>query len=78
MDPLYGILPLDFQGGYLAADILFFAPAMFFNLRGVFPEYDVDLQERIVRYREKGGQWASYTPTAAEAERARRFFGESP
>src|SRR5260370_182478 len=30
---LYGILPLKFNGGYLAANILLFAPASFFNLR---------------------------------------------
>src|SRR6267154_63959 len=36
-EPLLGILPLKFNGGYLALDILLFAPAAFFNLREVFP-----------------------------------------
>jgi hypothetical protein len=35
-DPMYGILPLKFNGGYLALDIFLFAPATFFNLREVF------------------------------------------
>ena len=28
-DPFYGILPLSFKGGHLAADIIFFAPGAF-------------------------------------------------
>src|SRR5271167_3859020 len=43
-EPFYGYLPLKFNGGYLALDILFFTPAMFFNLREVYPYYDFDLE----------------------------------
>lgn len=75
-DPLYGILPLQFHGGRLAMDILFFAPATMFNLRGVFPFYDIDVQKGVIRYKMKeGDSWTEYTPTVEERERARHFFG---
>ena len=48
-EPFTGILPLKFNGGYLALDILFFAPAMFFNLREVYPYYEFDMQARVVK-----------------------------
>jgi hypothetical protein len=38
MEPMYGLIPLKFNGGYLVADILFFAPAAFYNLREVYPD----------------------------------------
>jgi len=76
-EPLTGILPLKFNGGYLAADILFFAPAMFFNLREVFPYYEVDLEKRVIRYRQKPDQpWTEYAPTAAESARGAAHFVE--
>src|SRR4249919_2268070 len=34
--PLYGVLPLEFRGGHLALDILFFAPGAFLNLRTAY------------------------------------------
>jgi hypothetical protein len=75
LEPLTGILPLKFNGGYLAADILFFAPAMFFNLREVFAFYEFDLQSRVVRYRQKADEaWTEYSPSAAEAARGEAFF----
>jgi hypothetical protein len=74
-DPLTGILPLKFNGGYLALDILFFAPAMFFNLREPYPFYEFDLQNRVVKYKKlENDEWRVYTPSAAEAARGRDFF----
>jgi hypothetical protein len=74
-EPFTGILPLKFNGGYLALDILFFAPAMFFNLREVYPYYEFDLEKRIVKYRKKETEdWQVYVPTPAEAERSGKFF----
>jgi len=76
-DPMTGILPLKFNGGYLALDILFFAPAMFFNLREPYAQYEFDLEQRVVRYRRKASDpWATYTPTPAEAERGEKFFAK--
>ncbi|HEY7866027.1 MAG TPA: hypothetical protein VIC51_08495, partial [Psychromonas sp.] len=49
--PIYGLVPLKFNAGYLAADIMFFAPAMFFNLREVYPHYQFDINAGVVRYK---------------------------
>lgn len=75
LEPLTGILPLKFNGGYLALDILFFAPAMFFNLREPYAHYEFDLVERVVRYRRtESDAWSVYVPTAGEQARAQRHF----
>ena len=72
----YGILPLKFNGGYLAVDILFFAPAAFFNLREVHAMYEFDVQQGVVKFRQlPDAQWMETRPTAAEAERAKSYFG---
>lgn len=77
IEPMYGMMPLKFNGGYLAADILFFAPAAFYNLREVYPFYEFDVAQGVVRYKKnEGDQWISYKPTAAEAERAQAYFGQ--
>ncbi|PSU57774.1 hypothetical protein C9I90_08660 [Photobacterium aphoticum] len=74
-EPMYGVMPLKFNGGYLAADILFFAPAMFFNLREVFPYYQFDLEKNEIRYKKNAGDlWQVYTPTEAEIQRAKAYF----
>ena len=74
---MYGILPLKFNGGYLALDILFFAPAMFFNLREVYPYYELDHVEGVIRYKKKEEDpWLEYRPTHAEAAGAKAFFGD--
>jgi len=72
---LFGILPLKFNGGYLAADILFFAPATFFNLREVYPFYEFDLEKSVVKYKkDKNDPWISYSPSSAESNRAKSYF----
>lgn len=77
-DPFYGALPLRFHGGRLAADIVLFAPAAFFNLRSVFPYYEVDAEQGVIRYKSDAADtWQECRPTAAERERARAFFGVS-
>jgi len=74
-DPLYGVLPLKFNGGYLALDILFFAPAMFFNLREVYPYYEFDMDKRVVRYKKHPSDpWVNYQPSEAESQRAKGHF----
>src|SRR5258706_14375572 len=70
-DPLLGILPLKFNRGYLALDVLPFAPAAFFNLCEVVPFYEVDMADRVVRYRKDANQpWHVYRPTPEESKRA--------
>ncbi len=77
MEPMYGLVPLKFNKGYLIADILFFAPAAFYNLREVYPYYEFDVAQGVVRYKKnESDQWTSYTPTAAEAARAQAYFGQ--
>lgn len=74
-DPLYGVLPLRLNGSYMALDILFFCPALFFNLREAFPHYQFDLDKRVVRYRKKESDpWVEHQPTSAESARAQSFF----
>ena len=69
-EDFYGILPLKFNGGYLALDILFFAPATLFNLREVYPQYQFDIVEGVVKYRRTPEQsWREYKPTEAEVKR---------
>jgi hypothetical protein len=76
-EPFYGLLPLRFSGGRLALDILFFAPATFFNLRTAYPFYEFDIEKKVVRYKRKeSDEWRTYTPTAAEAARAEKLFAK--
>jgi hypothetical protein len=74
---MYGILPLKFNGGYLAVNILLFAPASFFNLREVYPLYEFDVDKGVVKYRgTEGDSWMETRPTSEETARAKRFYGE--
>lgn len=75
---MYGILPLKFNGGYLAMNILFFAPASFFNLREVYPLYEFDVDRNVIKFRgSEKESWMETQPTPEEAARARRFFGDA-
>ena len=77
-EPFYGMLPRMFHGGYLALDILFFTPAMLFNLNGVYPHYEFDVPTKTLRYREKeADNWSTYQPSVYEINRARDYFGDS-
>ena len=74
---MHGLMPLKFNGGYLALDILFFAPAIFFNVREMFRFYEFDPAAETIRYKKKeGDRWTEYQPTAAEVEGAREYFGK--
>ncbi len=74
-DPFYGILPLSFKGGHLAADIILFAPGAFFNLRAAFPFYEIDVGKGVIRYRKTEQEaWNEYRPKPEEAARARTYF----
>lgn len=73
---MYGNIPLKFNGGYLALDILFFAPAMLFNLREVYPHYQFELENQEVRYGSSGSDWSVYKPTPEEISEAKAALGE--
>lgn len=75
-ETFYGILPLKFNGGYLALDILFFTPAMFFNLREVYAHYDFDIAKKQVRYKQTPGEeWSIFVPLAADEAQGRDALG---
>lgn len=76
---LYGKLPLKFNGGYLALDILFFTPAMLVNLRGLYSYYEFDLEKKVVKYKEKETErWAIYESTKEEIDLAKYNFDKFP
>lgn len=78
-DTFYGILPLKFNGGYLALDILFFAPAAFFNLREVYPHYEFDIEKKQVKYRLKPEEeWSVFVPLKADEDQGRQAFALPP
>jgi len=77
--PFYGVLPLEFRGGHLAADILLFAPGMFLNLRTAYPYYEFDVDKQVVRFKEEASDpWIEYHPTEAEIARAKAYFEATP
>ena len=74
-EELAGILPLKFNSGYLALDILLFAPGMFFNLRSVYPEYEIDTASGVIRYRKsERSNWVEYRPKDMEQTHAQSYF----
>lgn len=73
-EPLYGVLPLKINGGYLALDILFFAPACFFNLREVYPYYDIDVEKKMIRYSTDNNIWYDLFVTQEETEQAKKYY----
>lgn len=76
---LYGILPLSVNGGKMAASILLFAPALFIGgFRDVFPYYEIDPVDQVIRYRNTPDEeWRIYVPSGAEKERAKNSFAEA-
>jgi hypothetical protein len=73
---VYGLLPLKVNGGTMAASILFFAPALFIGgFRDVFPFYQVDAENNILRFKLKEtDEWRQYQPIVSEATRSKEYF----
>src|SRR5260370_39264603 len=73
---LYGLLPLDVNGGTIVLSILFFAPALFIaGFRDAFPFYQVDPENNVIRYKLKEtDEWKQYQPPAAEGNRSKASF----
>ncbi len=47
------------------------------HLREVYPFYEFDVAQGVVRYKKnEADQWISYKPTAAEVARARAYFND--
>ena len=73
---LYGLLPLNVNGGTMAASILLFAPAMFIGgFRDVLPFYQVDVENQVLNFKRKEGDpWSHYKPLDVESARAKAYF----
>lgn len=73
-EPVYGELPMDLKISHLVLDILFFTPLMLFNLYSVFPNYDIDIDKKIIRYSYDKTQWWELQIPTKESERAKEYF----
>ena len=73
-EPLYGVLPLKFNGGYLALNILFFTPACFFNLREVYPYYDIDMDRKVIRCSKDNINWYDEQILPEDSEQSEKYF----
>ena len=53
-----GVLPLKVNAGHIVLDVLFFAPALFFNIQDPVDEYLVDIARGTIRFRNgEHGEW---------------------
>lgn len=75
-DPLYGVIPLHVNVGYIILDALFFAPLILINARGAYPFYDVDYEKAIIRYSDDGQNWFDYSVTSEESDYSRNFYND--
>jgi len=73
-EPLYGVLPLNVGIGRMVFDILFFTPLMFFNLREVFPYYEIDIDKKLIRYSYDKTEWWTSSVSPGESEQAKNYF----
>ena len=73
-EPLYGILPLKVNGGYIALDVLFFAPAVFFNAREVYPYYEIDIEKSLIRYGIDNMNLTDWKILPEESEQAIKYY----
>jgi hypothetical protein len=76
-EPLYGVLPLNTRIGHMVLDILFFAPLMLFNLREVFPYYEINIDKKLIRYSYDKTEWWESSVSPGESEQARKYFKEA-
>jgi len=73
-DPLYGVIPLHVNAGYIVLDALFFAPLILINARGAYPFYEIDYEKAIVRYSDDGQQWYDYKITSEESDFSKNYY----
>lgn len=72
--PLYGVLPLHINSRNLLFDIFLFFPAALFNLREVYPYYNIDVDRKIIHYSLDGKEWWKSYIQPKESEQARQYF----
>lgn len=73
-EPVYGIIPLRLNGDYLLVDIIFFAPACFINLFGVYPYYEIDMDKSIIRYSTDNVNWSDLYISNEESAYAKKYY----
>ena len=73
---IYGLLPLNVNGGTMAVSIIFFAPALLIGgFRDVFPFYQIDVENNVLRFKKKEADaWRQYQPLAIESDRSKVYF----
>lgn len=76
-DPMYCNVPMVVSAGYIIADVLFFAPAAFFNSNGSLPFYLIDIKERTIKYKkDDSGEWIVYPIQKAESDSVQNWFSQ--
>jgi len=75
-DPLYGVIPLHVNIGYIILDALFFAPLALLNARGAFPFYEIDYEKAIIRYSDDGKNWNDYKITSEESDYSKNYYND--
>ena len=73
-EPLYGVVPLQVNIGYIILDALFLAPLILWNARGAYPFYEIDYDRAIIRYSEDGKTWGQYSILREEMEYAKSYY----
>ncbi len=73
-EPFYGRLPQLFVDERVLWDLLF-PPLLAFNLRVVYPYYQIDPDAGVIRYRaNETDDWLERKPTQFEIDHAKSFF----
>lgn len=75
-DPLYGIIPLQVNVGYIVLDALFFAPLVLFNARRAYPFYEIDYEKAIIRYSDDSQNWFNYKIQSEESDYAKIYYND--
>ena len=75
-DPLYGVIPLYVNVGYIILDALFFAPTVLFNARSAYSFYEIDYDKAIIRYSDDGKHWYDYKIISEEIDHSRNYYND--
>jgi len=73
-EPVYGVIPLYVNVGYIILDALFFAPIVLLNARSAYPFYEIDLEKKNIRYSDDGQNWYNYAITSEEFDYSKIYY----
>jgi len=72
---MYGVLPLRVSSGNIVIAALFFAPALFYNVKTVFESYEFNLEKETIRFKNANKEeWKEYIIPEGEKNEAKHFF----